>query len=50
MVVRQHIKRKNGTVARKTLSLFADDPDLQGGWRYGAMLTDLSIPALEVWR
>ena len=33
----------------KSLSLFADDPDLQG-WRYGAMLTDLSLPALEVWR
>jgi citrate lyase gamma subunit len=49
VVVRQHIQRKNGAVAGKTLSLFADDPDLQG-WRYGAMLTDLSIPALEVWR
>ncbi|MBK6593055.1 MAG: transposase [Burkholderiales bacterium] len=49
VVVRQHIKRRYGAVAGKTLSLFADDPDLQG-WRYGAMLTDLSIPALEVWR
>jgi hypothetical protein len=49
VVVRQHIQRKNGAVAGKTLSLFADDPDLQG-WRYGAMLTDLSIPALEIWR
>jgi len=49
VVVRQHIIAKNGAVAGKTLSLFADDPDLQG-WRYGAMLTDLSIPALEVWR
>jgi len=49
VVVRQHIRRKNGAVAGKTLSLFADDPDLQG-WRYGAMLTDLTIPALEVWR
>ena len=36
-------------MAGKTLSLFANDPDLQG-WRYGAMLTDLSLPALEVWR
>jgi hypothetical protein len=44
VVVRQHIKRKNGALAGKTLSLFADDPDSQG-WRYGAMLTDLSIPA-----
>jgi len=49
VVVRQHIQRKSGAVAGKTLSLFADDPDIQG-WRYGAMLTDLTIPALEVWR
>ena len=35
-------------VSGKTLSLFADDPDLQG-WRYGAMLTDMSLPAIEVW-
>lgn len=49
VVVRQHIQRKGGAVAGKTLSLFADDPDLQG-WRYGAMLTDLTIPSLEVWR
>lgn len=47
VVVRQHVQRK--TAAGKTLSLFADDPDLQG-WRYGAMLTDLTLPALEVWR
>ena len=49
VVVRQHVKRKAGAVAGKTLSLFADDPDLQD-WRYGAMLTDLSLPALELWR
>lgn len=49
VVVRQHIQRKNGAVAGKTLSLFADDLDLQR-WRYGVMLTDLSLPALEVWR
>lgn len=49
VMVRQHIKRKNGAVTGKTMSLFADDPDLQG-WRYGAMLTDLSLPALVVWR
>lgn len=36
-------------MAGKTLSLFANDPDLQG-WRYGAMWIDLSLPALEVWR
>ena len=49
VVVRQHVRRNHGAVAGKTLSLFADDEDLQG-WRYGAMLTDLTIPALEVWR
>ena len=48
VVVRQHIARTQGAVG-KTLSLFADDPDLQG-WRYGAMVTDLTLPALEVWR
>lgn len=48
VVVRQHIRRKDGATG-KTLSLFANDPDLQG-WRYGAMVTDLSLPALEIWR
>ncbi len=48
VVVRQHIQRKDG-VAGKTLSLFANDPDLQG-WRYGAMVTDLTLPSLDVWR
>ncbi len=47
VVVRQSIKRK--TAPGKTLSLFADDPDIQG-WRYGAMVTSLSLPAVEVWR
>ena len=45
VVVRQHVQSKQGAVAGKTLSLFADDADLQG-WRYGAMLTDLTLPAL----
>lgn len=49
VVVRQHVRRKPGAVAGKTLSLFADDEDLQG-WRYGVMLTDLMLPAVEVWR
>lgn len=48
VVIRQHMQRKAGGVPGKTLSLFADDPDLQG-WRYGAMLTDMSLPAIEVW-
>jgi Transposase DDE domain group 1 len=48
VVIRQHMQRKASGVPGKTLSLFADDPDLQG-WRYGAMLTDMSLPAIEVW-
>ena len=47
VVVRQSIKRKNAP--GKTLSLFADDPDIQG-WRYGAMVTCLSLPPVEIWR
>lgn len=47
VVVRQHVRRV--AAPGKTPSLFADDPDLQG-WRYGAMLTDLTLPAVEVWR
>ena len=47
VVVRQSIKRK--TAPGKTLSLFADDPDLSG-WRYGAMVTTLTLPSVEVWR
>ena len=49
IVVRQHIQRKAGGVPGKTLSLFADDPDLQG-WRYEAILTNLRLPAVEAWR
>ncbi len=47
VVVRQSVKRKNAT--GKTLSLFADDPNVQG-WRYGAMVTNLTLPPVEVWR
>ena len=47
VVVRQSVKRK--TAHGKTLSLFADDPDLSG-WRYGAMTTTLTLPPVEVWR
>lgn len=47
VVVRQSIKRK--TAPGKTLSLFADDPDIQG-WRYGAFVTTLDLPMVEVWR
>jgi hypothetical protein len=31
------------------LSLFDDDTDLSE-WRYGAMVTVLAVPAVEVWR
>jgi hypothetical protein len=47
VVVRQSVKRK--AAPGKTLSLFADDPDLSG-WRYGAMVTSLRLPDVEVWR
>jgi len=36
VVVRQHVRRKQGAVAGETLSLFAEDEDLQG-WRYGVI-------------
>lgn len=47
IVVRQSVKRQ--TAPGKTLSLFADDPDIQG-WRYGAFVTTLDLPMAEVWR
>jgi len=43
----QKVKRKSAP--GKTLSLFADDPDIQG-WRYGAFVTTLDLPMVEVWR
>jgi hypothetical protein len=46
IVVRQSVKRK--TAPRKTLSLFAVDPDIQG-WRYGAFVTTLDLPMADVW-
>lgn len=47
IVVRQSVKRREAP--GKNLSLFADDPDIQG-WRYGAFVTTLDLPKLEVWR
>ena len=47
IVVRQSVKRKSAP--GKTLSLFADDPDIQG-WRHGAFVTRLDLPMVEVWR
>jgi len=48
VVVRQHVSRKEN-VPGKSLSLFKEDEELMG-WRYGAMVTDLNLPALEIWR
>ena len=47
IVVRQSLKRKSAP--GKTLSLFADDPHIQG-WRYGAFVTSLELPMAEIWR
>lgn len=47
IVVRQSVKRREAP--GKTLSLFADDPDIQG-WRYSALVTSLELPMVEVWR
>jgi hypothetical protein len=47
IVVRQSVKRREAP--GKSLSLFADDPDIQG-WRYGAFVTTLDLPVVEVWR
>jgi hypothetical protein len=47
IVVRQSVKRREAP--GKNLSLFADDPDIQG-WRYGAFVTSLDLPMLEIWR
>ena len=52
IAVRQHIKQRanvNATAKGKTLSLFAEDEAI-GQWRYGAMVTDLNLPALQIWR
>lgn len=48
VVVRQSIKVR-AQAPGKTLRLFADDPDIQG-WRYGAIVTSLELPALQIWR
>jgi Transposase DDE domain len=47
-VVRQSIKIR-AQAPGKTRRLFADDPEIQG-WRYGAMVTSLELPALQIWR
>lgn len=44
VVVHQSVKVK--TAPGKRLSLFADDPVIQG-WRYGAFVTSLELPMVE---
>jgi hypothetical protein len=46
--IRQHIARREHAKG-KTLSLFADDPEL-GAYRFAALVTDLDLPAQAVWR
>ena len=48
IVVRQSTINRTAAPG-KTLSLFADDPDIQG-WRYGAFVTTVDLPMVEVWR
>ena len=48
IAIRQHIKQR-ANAKGKTLSLFAED-ELIGQWRYSALVTDLNLPALQVWR
>lgn len=46
--IRQHIKTRVAAKG-KTLSLFAHDETI-GQWRYGALVTDLHLPAQAIWR
>jgi Transposase DDE domain group 1 len=46
--IRQHVEQR--TEARgKTLKLFADDPII-GKCRFSALVSDLELPALSIWR
>ena len=47
--VLQFIESTLHHLGSKKLTLFADDPDIQG-WRYGAMVTSLTLPTVEGWR
>ncbi len=47
IVIRQSIADREPP--GKSLSLFPDDPAAKG-WRYSAYVTDLVLPAVEVWR
>ena len=46
--IRQHVN-KRASPKGKTLSLFADDPTV-GQYRFGALVTNTTLPAQEVWR
>lgn len=46
--IRQHIEQRPAAKG-KTLNLFADDPVI-GKWRFSALVTDLDLPAVAVWR
>ena len=46
--IRQHIDQRQ-TPKGKTLNLFADDPII-GQWRFSALVTNLDLPAVQVWR
>lgn len=53
IAVRQHIKAREEIQKKalgKQLSLFAEDDERYGKYRYGAMVTDLKLSALEIWR
>lgn len=47
-MVRQSIKVRAQAPGTRPC-VFADDPEIQG-WRYGAMVTSLELPALQIWR
>jgi hypothetical protein len=46
--IRQHIEQRPQPKG-KTLSLFADDPVI-GKYRFSALVSDLDLPAHEIWR
>ena len=46
--IRQHVDQRVSPKG-KTLNLFADDPII-GKYRYSALVTDLDLPAVTVWR
>ena len=47
IAIRQHMGQR--TARGKSLSLFAED-ELIGQYRWSALVTDLNLPALDIWR